>query len=60
MSDSNRGVVYVGDGRVEVQSIEVPRLVDPRGRTLEHGVILKVVSTDCRSDSGREPDGADR
>jgi glutathione-independent formaldehyde dehydrogenase len=51
MSDSNRGVVYVGDGRVEVQSIEVPRLVDPRGRTLEHGVILKVVSTNiCGSD----------
>ena len=51
MSDSNRGVVYVGGGRVEVQSIEVPRLVDPRGRTLEHGVILKVVSTNiCGSD----------
>jgi glutathione-independent formaldehyde dehydrogenase len=51
MSDSNRGVVYVGGGRVEVQTIEVPRLVDPRGRTLEHGVILKVVSTNiCGSD----------
>lgn len=51
MSDSNRGVVYVGGGRVEVRSIEVPRLVDPRGRTLEHGVILKVVSTNiCGSD----------
>ncbi|MNX34335.1 Glutathione-independent formaldehyde dehydrogenase [compost metagenome] len=48
---ANRGVVYVGDGRVEVQSISFPKLVDPRGRKIEHGVILKVVSTNiCGSD----------
>ena len=48
---ANRGVVYVGDGRVEVQSISFPKLVDPRGRNIEHGVILKVVSTNiCGSD----------
>jgi glutathione-independent formaldehyde dehydrogenase len=48
---SNRGVVYVGPGKVEVQSIEFPKLVDPRGKKCDHGVILKVVSTNiCGSD----------
>src|ERR1700731_4036918 len=47
----NRGVVYVGPGKVEVQSIEFPKLVDPRGKKCDHGVILKVVSTNiCGSD----------
>lgn len=47
----NRGVVYIGPGKVEVQSIAFPKLVDPRGRTISHGVILKVVSTNiCGSD----------
>jgi glutathione-independent formaldehyde dehydrogenase len=48
---SNRGVVYVGPGKVEVRSIDYPKLVDPRGRKTEHGVILKVVVTNiCGSD----------
>jgi glutathione-independent formaldehyde dehydrogenase len=47
----NRGVVYIGQGKVEVQSIAFPKLVDPRGRKISHGVILKVVSTNiCGSD----------
>lgn len=51
MSASNRGVVYMGPGKVEVQGIEFPKLVDPRGRKAEHGVILRVVSTNiCGSD----------
>jgi glutathione-independent formaldehyde dehydrogenase len=48
---SNRGVVYVGGGKVEVQGIDFPKLIDPRGRRCNHGVILKVVSTNiCGSD----------
>src|SRR5579862_4725292 len=48
---SNRGVVYLGQGKVEVQSIDFPKMVDPRGRSIGHGVILKVVSTNiCGSD----------
>lgn len=48
---SNRGVVYVGPGKVEVQSIDFPKLVNPRGRTANHGVILKVLATNiCGSD----------
>ncbi|TAM51138.1 MAG: formaldehyde dehydrogenase, glutathione-independent [Paraburkholderia sp.] len=48
---SNRGVVYQGAGKVEVQSIDYPKMVDPSGRSIQHGVILKVVSTNiCGSD----------
>ena len=48
---SNRGVVYVGPGKVEVQNIAFPELKNPKGKTITHGVILKVVSTNiCGSD----------
>jgi len=47
----NRGVVYVGPGRVEVHDIPFPKLASPQGRHIEHGVILRVVSTNiCGSD----------
>jgi glutathione-independent formaldehyde dehydrogenase len=48
---SNRGVVYVGSGKVEVRSIDYPKLVNPLGKKINHGVILKVVVTNiCGSD----------
>src|SRR3954465_8913945 len=48
---SNRGVVYTRPGEVQVQDIAAPKFEDPRGRKIEHGVILKVVSTNiCGSD----------
>jgi glutathione-independent formaldehyde dehydrogenase len=48
---SNRGVVYIEPGKVEVQNIDYPKLQDPSGRKIEHAVILKVVSTNiCGSD----------
>src|SRR5918992_1256871 len=56
----NKAVAYIGPGKVEVQTIDYPGLelkdgpgVDPRnvGRKTEHGVILRVVSTNiCGSD----------
>lgn len=47
----NRGVAYVRQGTVEVRGIEFPKLEDPRGRRIGHGVILRVVSTNiCGSD----------
>ncbi|MES2261798.1 MAG: formaldehyde dehydrogenase, glutathione-independent [Pseudomonadota bacterium] len=47
----NRGVVYVEQGRVEVQAIPFPKLETPKGKKIEHGVILKVVTTNiCGSD----------
>lgn len=47
----NRGVVYVKPGTVEVRDIEDPKFSAPNGRRIEHGVILKVISTNiCGSD----------
>jgi glutathione-independent formaldehyde dehydrogenase len=47
----NRGVAYMGPGKVEVQSIPFPKMEDPHGRKIEHGVILRIVSTNiCGSD----------
>src|SRR5262252_6174585 len=47
---SNRGVAYMGPGKVEVQSIDAPKLA-LGNRKCEHGVILKIVSTNiCGSD----------
>jgi glutathione-independent formaldehyde dehydrogenase len=46
----NRGVAYVGPGRVDVRPIDYPELA-LGSRRCEHGVILKVVSTNiCGSD----------
>jgi glutathione-independent formaldehyde dehydrogenase len=47
----NRGVVYVEPGKVEVRDIAYPKLINPKGRTANHGVILKVLTTNiCGSD----------
>ena len=47
---SNRGVVYAGPGKVEVRPIDFPKL-SLGSRKCEHGVILKLVSTNiCGSD----------
>ncbi|MFM0351521.1 formaldehyde dehydrogenase, glutathione-independent [Paraburkholderia sp. RL17-347-BIC-D] len=47
----NRGVAYVRQNVVEVRSIPFPKLEDPRGRRIEHGAILKCVTTNiCGSD----------
>lgn len=47
----NRGVVYLGPGKVEVQNIPDPKFEAPSGRRIDHGVILKVLTTNiCGSD----------
>src|SRR6478672_9200340 len=47
---SNRGVAYMGPGKVEVQSMDFPKLA-LGSRKCEHGVILKIVTTNiCGSD----------
>ncbi len=47
---TNRGVAYMGPGKVEVQSIDFPKLA-LGNRKCDHGVILKIVSTNiCGSD----------
>src|ERR1700747_1073702 len=48
---SNRDVVYLGPGKVDVQNIDFPAFPNPAGKIIEHGVILKVVATNiCGSD----------
>ncbi|HEU0143102.1 MAG TPA: formaldehyde dehydrogenase, glutathione-independent [Bryobacteraceae bacterium] len=47
---SNRGVAYMSPGKVEVQSIDYPKL-ERGNRKCEHGVIIKIVATNiCGSD----------
>ena len=47
---SNRGVAYIEPGKVEIQSIDFPELA-LGDRKCEHGVLLKIVSTNiCGSD----------
>ena len=47
---TNRGVAYMGPRKVEVQSIDFPKLA-LGSRKCEHGVILKIVATNiCGSD----------
>ena len=47
---TNRGVAYLGDGNVEIQSIDFPKL-SMGTRQCHHGVILKTVATNiCGSD----------
>jgi glutathione-independent formaldehyde dehydrogenase len=53
VAEANRGVVYLGPGKVEVQDLEYPKfdLEEQNHRPLQHGVILKVVATNiCGSD----------
>jgi glutathione-independent formaldehyde dehydrogenase len=47
----NSGVVFRGPNKVEVQSIDFPKMQNPSGKKINHGVILKVVATNiCGSD----------
>jgi glutathione-independent formaldehyde dehydrogenase len=48
---TNRGVIYIGPGKVEVQGIDYPKFVAPNGKEIDHGVVLRIVSTNiCGSD----------
>jgi glutathione-independent formaldehyde dehydrogenase len=50
-SNANRGVVYLKPGSVEVQKTDFSTFRNPAGKTIDHGVILKVVTTNiCGSD----------
>src|SRR5512138_3290761 len=47
---TNRGVAYMAPGKVEIQSIDFPKLAIG-SRKCEHGVILKIITTNiCGSD----------
>jgi glutathione-independent formaldehyde dehydrogenase len=46
---TNRGVVYIGPGKVEVKGIDYPKFVAPNAKENDHDVILPIVSTKTRS-----------
>ena len=47
----NRVLTYVGPKQLELREFEFPKLVDPKGKKCDHGVILKIVTTNiCGSD----------
>ena len=47
----NRAVTFLGAERMEVQEKGYPKLEDPKGRKIEHAVILKLIATNiCGSD----------
>ena len=51
MADGNRVVTFVEPFKLKVETIQYPKLADPRGKKIEHGVILKIVATNiCGSD----------
>jgi glutathione-independent formaldehyde dehydrogenase len=53
VTDANSGVVYIGPSKVEVQTLDYPKLEleEQNHRKLNHGVILKVIATNiCGSD----------
>src|SRR5581483_10185005 len=42
---------YLGPNKVEVQTIDYPKMQNPQGKPIEHGAILRIVSTNiCGSD----------
>jgi glutathione-independent formaldehyde dehydrogenase len=48
---SNRSVTFMGPQKMEIQDKGYPKLADPKGRKIEHAVILKLVTTNiCGSD----------
>src|SRR3954462_6595064 len=48
---TNQGVVYLGPGKVEDQSNDFPQIKNPHSKAHQHGVILKILSTNiCGSD----------
>lgn len=51
MAASNRAVTFLGSYKLEVQDREYPKLQDPKGRKIDHAVILKLITTNiCGSD----------
>ena len=51
MPASNRAVTFVSPYKLEVQDRGYPKLQDPKGRKIEHAVILKLITTNiCGSD----------
>lgn len=51
MAARNRAITFLGPHKMELQDKGYPKLQDPKGRKIEHAVILKIITTNiCGSD----------
>ena len=51
MAAGNRAITFLGPHKMELQDKGYPKLQDPKGRKIEHAVILKIITTNiCGSD----------
>src|ERR1700755_999622 len=51
MAARNRAITCLGPQKMELQDKGYPKLQDPKGRKIEHAVILKIITTNiCGSD----------
>jgi glutathione-independent formaldehyde dehydrogenase len=51
MAERNRAITFSGPHKMELQDKGYPKLQDPKGRKIEHAVILKIITTNiCGSD----------
>jgi glutathione-independent formaldehyde dehydrogenase len=51
MPAANRAVTFMGAYKMEIQDRGYPKLQDPKGRKIDHAVILKLITTNiCGSD----------
>src|SRR6201996_9260705 len=51
MAKGNRAITFMGPNKMELQDKRYPELQDPKGRKIEHAVILKIITTNiCGSD----------
>ena len=44
----NRAVTFMGPHRMEIQDRGYPKLADPKGKKIDHAVIVKLVTTNIR------------
>src|ERR1700722_17649707 len=45
MAAGNRVITFLGPHKMELQDKGYPKLQDPKGRKIEHAVILKIITT---------------
>ena len=51
MAAGNRAITFLGPDKMELQDKGYPKHQDPKGRKIEHAVILKIITTNiCGSD----------
>lgn len=51
MANGNRAITFQGTRKMELQTFDYPKLITPTGKKANHGVIMKIITTNiCGSD----------